>query len=75
MSSLPSDVTLPDPASVLDQHSMDEINEAMTLFPDDQKQSAVGCSLHVAQHQNKGFLTTELWMRCCHVANATNRCL
>jgi len=60
MSSTPSDVTLPDPAAVLSQHSIDEINEAMALFPDDQKQSAVLASLHAAQHQNKGFLTTEL---------------
>ncbi len=49
-----------DPASVLDEHSMHEITEALTLFPDDQKQSAVLAALHVAQHQNKGFLTTEL---------------
>lgn len=60
MSSLPSDVTLPDPASVLSQHAIDEINEAMALFPDDQKQSAVLAALHVAQHENKGFLTNEL---------------
>jgi len=60
MSSLPSDVTLPDPAQVLNQHSIDEINEALALFPDDQKQSAVLAGLHVAQHQNKGFLTNEL---------------
>ena len=39
---------------------MHEITEALALFPDDQKQSAVLAALHVAQHQNKGFLTTEL---------------
>jgi len=60
MSSLPSDVKLPDPASVLSEHSMHEITDALALFPDDQKQSAVLAALHVAQHQNKGFLTTEL---------------
>ncbi len=60
MSTLPSDVTLPDPASVLDAHSIEEIKEAVALFPNDQKQSAVLAALHVAQHQNKGFLTTEL---------------
>ncbi len=39
---------------------MHEITEALALFPDDQKQSAVLAALHVAQHQNKGFLTTDL---------------
>lgn len=60
MSSTPADVKLPDPASVLNQHSLDEINDWLTRYPDDQKQSAVLAALRVAQHQNEGFLSTEL---------------
>jgi len=50
MSTVPSDITLPNPADVLSEHSMAEIREWLSRFPDDQKQ----------RHQNKGFLTTEL---------------
>ena len=60
MSSLPSDVNLPDPATVLNEHSVEEIDQWMMRFPDGQKQSAVLAGLRVAQHQNQGFLTTEL---------------
>lgn len=60
MSSTPADVELPDPASVLSEHTLHEIDEALAQFPDDQKQSAVLAALHAAQHQNQGYLTTEL---------------
>jgi len=60
MSTVPADVALPDPSTVLSEHSMTEIREWMSRFPDDQKQSAVLGSLQVAQHQNEGFLTTDL---------------
>ncbi len=60
MSSTPSDVTLPDPAKVLNAHTLEEIADWVSRYPDDQKQSAVLGSLSAAQHQNKGFLTTEL---------------
>ena len=60
MSSTPSDVTLPDPATVLNAHSLEEIADWVSRYPDDQKQSAVLGALTTAQHQNKGFLTTEL---------------
>ncbi len=60
MSTVPADITLPEPASVLTEHSMAEIRDWMSRFPDDQKQSAVLGSLQVVQHQNEGFLTTEL---------------
>ena len=56
----PSDVALPDPASVLNAHSMAEIEEWMTRFPDDRKESAVLAALSIAQHQNRGWLSTEL---------------
>lgn len=60
MSSVPADVSLPDPESVLTEHSLSEIDEWVTRFPDDQKQSAVLAALSIAQHQNEGWLSTEL---------------
>ncbi len=60
MSSVPADVNLPDPESVLSAHSIEEIEDWMSRFPDDQKQSAVLGALSVAQHQNQGWLSTEL---------------
>ncbi len=60
MSSVPADVTLPTPESVLSEHSIEEIDEWLTRYPDDQKQSAVLAALSVAQHQNLGWLSTEL---------------
>jgi NADH-quinone oxidoreductase subunit E len=60
MSSVPADVTLPAPESVLTEHSLDEIDEWLSRFPEDQKQSAVLAALSIAQHQNHGWLSTEL---------------
>ena len=60
MSSVPADVSLPTPESVLSEHSIEEIDEWLTRYPDDQKQSAVLAALSVAQHQNEGWLSTEL---------------
>lgn len=60
MSSVPADITLPAPESVLSEHSIEEINEWLTRFPDNQKQSAVLAALSIAQHQNQGWLSTEL---------------
>ncbi len=60
MSSVPADVILPAPESVLNAHSIEEIEEWMTRFPDNQKQSAVLAALSIAQHQNQGWLSTEL---------------
>jgi len=53
--------------SVLNQHSLDEINEWISRYPVEQKQSAVLAALRVAQHQNEGFLTTELMDACADV--------
>ena len=60
MSSVPADVSLPTPESVLSEHSIEEIDEWLTRYPDDQKQSAVLAALSIAQHQNEGWLSTEL---------------
>ena len=60
MSSTPSDVTLPGPATVFNAHTLEEIADWVSRYPDDQKQSAVLGALSAAQHQNKGFLTIEL---------------
>ncbi len=46
--------------SLLNEHSLHEIDEWIKRFPADQKQSAVLSALRIVQHQNKGFLTTPL---------------
>lgn len=60
MSSVPADVHLPDPETVLNEHSIHEIDEWLTRYPEDRKQSAVLAALSIAQHQNQGWLSTEL---------------
>ncbi|MGQ7844003.1 NADH-quinone oxidoreductase subunit NuoE family protein [Granulosicoccus sp. 3-233] len=60
MSSVPADVQLPDPEKVLSEHSIHEIDEWLTRYPEDRKQSAVLAALSIAQHQNQGWLSTEL---------------
>ena len=60
MNSVPADVHLPKPETVLSAHSIEEIDEWLTRYPEDRKQSAVLAALSVAQHQNQGWLSTEL---------------
>ena len=50
----------PTKSTELDSHSIEEIDEWLKRYPDDQKQSAVLAALRAAQHQNDGFLTVEL---------------
>ena len=45
---------------LLDSHTREEIDHWVARFPPEQKRSAVLQALVAAQHQNKGFLTTEL---------------
>lgn len=52
--------TLPDAGELLSQHTRDEIDHWVAKFPPDRKRSAVISSLRIAQHQNAGYLTTEL---------------
>ncbi|NNE61568.1 MAG: NAD(P)H-dependent oxidoreductase subunit E [Woeseia sp.] len=44
----------------LSHHVREEIDRWTARFPEDQKRSAVISALHAAQHENKGYLTTEL---------------
>ena len=60
MSAIPSDVRLPEPESVLNEHSIHEIERWMKRYPEDRKASAVLAALSIAQHQNQGWLSTEL---------------
>ena len=46
--------------ALLSDHTREEIDHWMAKFPEDQKRSAVLAALNAAQHQNKGFLTTDL---------------
>jgi len=45
---------------LLNAHTLAEIDHWVARFPPQHKRSAVLQSLSAAQHQNKGFLTTEL---------------
>ncbi|OED34420.1 NADH dehydrogenase [Chromatiales bacterium (ex Bugula neritina AB1)] len=47
-------------SSVLNAHTLEEIDEWLQRYPADQKQSAVLAALRAAQHQNDGFLTVDL---------------
>jgi NADH-quinone oxidoreductase subunit E len=44
----------------LSAHVRAEIDHWVAKFPPDRKRSAVLSALHAAQHENKGFLTTDL---------------
>jgi NADH-quinone oxidoreductase subunit E len=44
----------------LSAHVREEIDRWVAKFPPDRKRSAVISALHAAQHENHGFLTTEL---------------
>jgi NADH-quinone oxidoreductase subunit E len=44
----------------LSAHVREEIDRWVEKFPPDRKRSAVLSALHAAQHENKGFLTTDL---------------
>jgi NADH-quinone oxidoreductase subunit E len=45
---------------ILTEHTRSEIDMWLKKYPEDRKQSAVLAALREAQHQNDGFLTTEL---------------
>jgi NADH-quinone oxidoreductase subunit E len=45
---------------ILTEHTRSEIDEWLKKYPEDRKQSAVLAALREAQHQNQGYLTTEL---------------
>ena len=45
---------------ILSDHTREEIDHWLSKFPEDRKRSAVIGALNAAQHQNQGFLTTEL---------------
>ncbi len=46
--------------TVLDAHSIEEIDNWLKRYPEDQKQSAVLAALRAVQHQNDGYLTVAL---------------
>ncbi len=45
---------------VLSEHARKEIDHWLAKYPEDRKQSAVLAALREVQHENNGFLTTEL---------------
>jgi len=45
---------------ILSAHTVEEIEDWLKRYPADKKKSAVLAALRAAQHQNNGFLTTEL---------------
>ncbi len=44
----------------LSEHAREEIDRWIKKYPEDQKQSAVLAALREVQHENNGYLTTEL---------------
>ena len=44
----------------LSEHVREEIDHWVAKFPPDRKRSAVISALHAVQHENQGYLTTEL---------------
>lgn len=49
-----------DSKTVLSEHAREEIDHWLAKYPPDQKRSAVLSALRVVQHDNGGYLTTEL---------------
>jgi NADH-quinone oxidoreductase subunit E len=47
-------------SELLSEHTRHEIDHWLAKFPPDRRRSAVIAALRAAQHQNDGFLTTEL---------------
>lgn len=47
-------------AKELSKHAREEIDHWIAKYPPDQKQSAVLAAMRVVQHENNGYLTTEL---------------
>ena len=47
-------------ATTLSAHVREEIDRWVARFPEDQKRSAVIGALHAAQHENEGYVTTEI---------------
>jgi len=45
---------------LLTDHTREEIDEWLKKYPEDKKRSAVLAALRAVQHQNEGYLTTEL---------------
>ena len=46
--------------TILSEHAREEIDHWIAKYPPDQKQSAVLAAMRVVQHENNGYLTTEL---------------
>jgi NADH-quinone oxidoreductase subunit E len=53
-------MTEPTDAGVLSEHTRHEIDHWIAKFPSGKQRSAVLAALRAAQHQNQGYLTTEL---------------
>jgi NADH-quinone oxidoreductase subunit E len=46
--------------TILSKHTRTEIDHWLARYPADRKQSAVLAALRIVQHENQGYLTTEL---------------
>ncbi|MEZ5561655.1 MAG: NAD(P)H-dependent oxidoreductase subunit E [Gammaproteobacteria bacterium] len=49
-----------EPENILSEHLRAEIDRWVARFPEGRQRSAVIAALHAAQHENHGYLTTEL---------------
>lgn len=52
--------TVSTPVTILSKHARVEIDHWINRYPEDRKQSAVLAALRIVQHENQGYLTTEL---------------
>ena len=52
--------SMTDENTLLSAHTIEEIDDWVKRYPEDKKKSAVLAALRAVQHQNKGYLTTEL---------------
>ena len=49
-----------DTKTLLSRHAQAEIDQWIAKFPEGRQRSAVIAALHIVQHENSGYLTTEL---------------
>ncbi len=49
-----------DAKTQLSEHAREEIDAWVAKFPENRQRSAVIAALHIVQHENQGYLTSEL---------------
>ena len=60
---------------MLDKKTIKKINEETKKYPEDRQQSAILYALNLVQHDNRGFLTTELMDEVAELLEMPSFCL